>query len=56
MTLCLDDTSPASVSSVQRHAVRRTFSHEQNAALKLGIYAEVLRPGTVWLGDELRFA
>lgn len=35
-------------------AVLRTLA-EQNAA-SLGIYAEVLRPGTVRIGDALRFA
>ena len=35
-------------------AVLRTLG-EENAA-SLGIYAEVLRPGTVRVGDELRFA
>ena len=35
-------------------AVLRTLA-DQNAA-SLGIYAEVLRPGTVHIGDELRFA
>jgi hypothetical protein len=35
-------------------AVLRTLA-EDNAA-SLGIYAEVLRPGTVRIGDELRFA
>ena len=47
-------TTPPQAELGAAPAVLRTLA-DDNAA-SLGIYAEVLCPGTVWLGDELRFA